>query len=220
MFEECDCMKLVDMSVREFVYEVDSAKPAPGGGSVSAVAAALGAGLLRMVGHLTLPKKKFQTLDEAVQSELISAHEALKTLEVRLLDLVDRDTDAFNAIMESFRMPKETEAEKIKRKKAIDRATLGAIEVPEAIAKIALEALEKAHWIVQYGNKNAISDVGVAVLMLYAGLEGACLNVMINLSGMEDTAHQNALKAQVETLLAGGQTARDTVLAAVRQALL
>ena len=210
-------MKLVDMSVREFVYEVDSAKPAPGGGSVSAVAAALGAGLLRMVGHLTLPKKKFKALDESVQSELIEAHETFKTLEVRLLDLVDRDTDAFNAIMEAFRMPKETELEQTKRKKAIQRATLGAIEVPEGIAEIALEALEKAHWIVQYGNKNAISDVGVAALMLYAGLEGACLNVMINVSGLDDAAKQATLKARVDAMLKAGQSARDTVLKAVHQ---
>lgn len=212
-------MKLVDMSVREFVYEVDSAKPAPGGGSVSAVAAALGAGLLRMVGHLTLPKKKFKALDDSVQSELIEAHEAFKTLEVRLLDLVDRDTDAFNAIMEAFRMPKETETEQTKRKKAIQRATLGAIEVPEGIAEIALEALKKAHWIVQYGNKNAISDVGVAALMLYAGLEGACLNVMINVSGLDDATLQATLKARVDTMLKTGQTARDKVLTAVHQSL-
>ncbi|MFW5865409.1 MAG: cyclodeaminase/cyclohydrolase family protein, partial [Candidatus Izemoplasmataceae bacterium] len=102
-------MKLVDLSLREFVYHIDSAEPAPGGGSVSAVASSMGTALLRMVGHLTIPKKKFQKLDSPIQEAMIKTHDSIKSLEIKLLDLVDRDTDAFNAIMACYRMPKETE---------------------------------------------------------------------------------------------------------------
>ncbi|MFH5881695.1 MAG: cyclodeaminase/cyclohydrolase family protein [Candidatus Izemoplasmataceae bacterium] len=212
-------MKLVDLSVREFVAEVDSASPAPGGGSVSAVAASMGVGLIRMVGHLTIPKKKFQKLDEAIQEKIIDAHESVKTLELKLIDLVDRDTDAFNAIMEAYRLPKDTDSEIKKRTKAVEQATLKAIEIPESIANIALEALRKIGAICTYGNKNALSDVGVSALMLYAGLEGACLNILINLSGLSDEAMKQDFTHKVDALIKEGKSLKEDVLTEVHQSL-
>ncbi len=212
-------MKLVDLTVREFVSEVDSASPAPGGGSVSAVAASLGSGLLRMIGHLTIPKKKFKTLEEDIQQEYINIHESLKGYETKLLDLVDRDTDAFNDIMRAFKMPKETDTEKKKRKQAIEQATLKAIEIPEQIASIAYEALKKVDFVRLYGNKNALSDVGVGALMLYAGLEGACLNVKINLPGLEDASIKTHYTEKVEAMLHDAKTIKDNLLKAIHESL-
>ncbi len=212
-------MRLVDLSVREFVCEVDSAAPAPGGGSVSALASALGTGLLRMVGHLTIPKKKFNKLDEDVQKHFIHNHEVLKTLENRLLELIDRDTEAFNEIMKAFKMPKETEQDQKKRSKAIEAATLKAIDVPENIAKVALEALEMVDLVSEYGNKNALSDVGVSALMLYAGLEGACLNVKINLPGLSDENLIKQYQTKIEDLLKKGEALKSAVLVKVHNAL-
>ena len=204
-------MKLVDLSVREFVYQVDSASPAPGGGSVSSLAASLGAGLLRMVGHLTIPKKKFSKLDEVIQQDFIANHESLKALENRLIELIDRDTEAFNAIMDGFKMPKETESEKKKRKKAI--------EIPETIAEIAYQGLQKADFVRQYGNKNALSDVGVSVLMLFAGLEGAVLNVKINLSGVSDDAFVASTTKKIDAMVEEAKTLKDTLLEAIHNDL-
>ena len=212
-------MKLVDLTVREFVAEVDSAAPAPGGGSVSAVSASMGAALIRMVGHLTIPKKKFQKLDETIQEQLIEAHESMKLLELKLLDLVDRDTDAFNAIMEAYRLPKETETDIKKRNKAIEQATLKAIDIPESIANIALEALKKIDLISTYGNKNALSDVGVGALTLYAGLEGACLNMLINLPGISDTKQKEVFIQQVESFISEGKRLKEATLAKITQSL-
>ncbi len=212
-------MKLIDHSVREFVREVDSASPAPGGGSVSAVAAAMGNGLLRMLGHLTIPKKKFKKLDEETQQAFISIHEKLKNHSNKLLDLTDRDTDAFNDIMHAFKMPKETDAEKKKRTKAIEQATLKAIEVPEGIADTAYEALKTADFIRRHGNQNALSDVGVGALMLYAGLEGACLNIKINLSGLSDDTLKAAYRDKVETLMHDAKTMTDQLLKAIHESL-
>ena len=212
-------MKLIDLSVREFVYEVDSAKPAPGGGSVSAVSAALGTGLLRMIGHLTIPKKKFGKLDEEIQDRYIKTHESLKSLEKTLLDLVDKDTDAFNGIMDAFKLPKETDQEKKKRKKAIESATIKAIEVPEGIADVAYEALKKVDFIRQYGNKNAISDVGVSALMLYSGLEGACLNIKINLSGVSDEQVKKMYSEKVEAMIHDAKIVQRNILDAIHKSL-
>lgn len=214
-----DTMKLIDLSVREFVYKVESASPAPGGGSVSALAATLGTGLLRMMGHLTIPKKKFKGLDDAVQSEYITIHESLKKDQKQLLDLIDRDTDAFNEIMDAFKLPKTTDKEKKYRKKAIENATIKAIEIPEKIADIALGALEKVDFIRKYGNKNAISDVGVSALMLYAGLEGACLNIKINLSGLSDQTQKREYKDKVQSLLNEGIEIKNGCMRAIHDVL-
>ncbi len=212
-------MKLIDHTVREFIREVDSASPAPGGGSVSAVAAAMGNGLLRMLGHLTIPKKKFQKLDEATQREFIDIHERLKGYSGKLLDLTDRDTDAFNDIMHAFKMPKETDAEKKKRAKAIEQATLRAIEVPEGIADVAYEALKTADFIRQHGNQNALSDVGVGALMLYAGLEGACLNIKINLPGLSDEEVKVKYRTKVDALLNDAKAMTNDLLEAIHESL-
>ena len=212
-------MKLVDLSVRDFVREVDSASPAPGGGSVSAVSASMGLALMRMVGHLTIPKKKFAKLDESVQRAFVDIHESLKGLQSKMLELVDKDTEAFNAIMDAFRMPKETESEQKKRNKVIEQATMKAIETPEAMADIAYIALKKADFIAKYGNKNALSDVGVSTLMLYAGLEGACLNVLINLPGISDLAQRKAYQEKVLKLMKEANDIKDQTLETIHAAL-
>lgn len=210
-------MKLVDLSLREFVYKVDSAQPAPGGGSVSGVATSLGTALIRMVGHLTIPKKKFQKLDTPIQEALIKTHESLKALESKVLDLVDRDTDAFNAIMECYRLPKETESDIKKRNKAIEQAMIRAIEVPEAIAEIALEALNKVDLLIHYGNQFALSDIGVGVLMLYAGLEGAALNMKINLANLTDEALKSSYMDKISMMLKQGSTLKNAHLEKVHE---
>ena len=212
-------MKLVDLTVREFIHEVDSAAPAPGGGSVSALSAALGASLLRMVGHLTIPKKKFNKLDESVQKDFIKIHENAKSIHTKLLDLIDRDTDAFNAIMNAYKLPKDSESDQSKRQKAIESATIKAIEVPLAIAELAAQALETADFILKYGNKNTISDIGVSVLTLYGGLEGACLNILINLPGLSDEELIKQFKTKAEDLINKATPIKQAVLEQVHQHL-
>ncbi len=212
-------MKLVDYSVHEFIKELDSASPAPGGGSASAVASAMGMGLSRMVGHLTIPKKKFKALNDAVQDAFVDAHEEIKTFEQRMIELIDEDTTAFNNIMKAFKMPKDTDEEKVKRKKAIQDATLGATNIPLEMARISLKVLKRIDVILKHGNKHAISDVGVSALLLYSGLEGAILNVKINLPGLGDQAYAADIKAEVETMLKDGMKLKTLILKQVHQSL-
>ncbi len=179
---------LVQKTVTEFINEVDSKSPAPGGGSVSALASSLGAALAGMVGHLTVGKKKFKALDEETQNEFKSSFEKLVTLKEEFVVLVDKDTDSFNVFMDAMALPKSTDEEKAVRKAAMEAGTLEAIKVPLRIAQASLEALKELEVIVVNGNKNAASDVGVGALLIHSGLEGAILNVKINLPGLSDEA--------------------------------
>jgi len=211
--------KLIEYSVKDFVFETDSASPAPGGGSVSALAGSLGIALARMVGHLTIPKKKFHKLDESIQEQIIDFHDKVKKTEVRLLELIDEDTNAFNAIMKAFKMPKDTDGEKAARKERIEQATLKAIEVPETIAGLSFGILKEMTLLKDYGNKNALSDVGVSALMLYASIEGAILNVKINLPGISDDTLKQDLTQKVTTILAEAKQLSDQLLKSVHDSL-
>jgi len=210
-------MKLIDLSVHEFVRDLDSPKPAPGGGSTSALAGAMGIGLSRMVGHLTIPKKKFKNLDTDIQDEIVALHEGVKNQEQRLLDLIDEDTNAFNAIMRAFKMPKETDEEKKERKKAIEDATYKATEVPLEIVRIAHDVLGRLKPLLEYGNQNAISDIGVGALMLYAGLEGAAMNVKINLSSLKDETYKQKVSEEVESHMKDGKRLSEEITSKVHE---
>lgn len=179
-------MSLVELKVTDFINKVDSNEPAPGGGSVSALSVSLGASLTRMVGHLTVPKKAFKAFDEDIQNQVFASLEKLEVLKKELVLLIDKDTDAFNEIMKAFKLPKGNDEEKKARSKAIQDATLLAIEVPYQVAQKGLEALDECSLFIQYGNQNCLSDVAVGALMLEAGIQGALLNVLINLGMLKD----------------------------------
>jgi len=210
-------MKLIDYSVRDFIKELDSASPAPGGGSASAFAATMGMALARMVGHLTIPKKKFKALDDAVQDKFIDIHESMRELERRTLELIDEDTEAFNLIMKAFKMPKDTDKDKATRKDAIEKATYKATEVPLEIARISYKILQDLEHIANYGNKHAISDVGVSALLLYSGLEGALLNVKINVPSLSDEAFVARVNEEIQKLSNEGKRLKEEILKTVEQ---
>jgi len=197
-------MKLVDKNIMDFIDEVDSASPAPGGGSVSALAGSLGVSLSRMVGHLTVNKKKFKGLSEEVQGEFINRFEELGAVKDELNVLIDRDTEAFNYVMAAFKLPKETDGEKAERKEAIEAATYKAIDVPMMIAELSYRGLELIEYFVEYGNKNAITDLGVSSLLLATALEGAILNVKINLPGISDAEYVRTTGDKCSEMLKNG----------------
>lgn len=190
-------MNLTKLSIEEFLQEVDSKSPAPGGGSVSALSSSLGVSLGRMVGHLTFGKKKFNELDLKLQKEMEKNFEELQKLGEKLLKLIDRDTDNFNLLMGAFKLPKDTEEEIKKRNEEIERTTLEATYTPLEIGMLSAEVLEKLKIFVKYGNKNAITDVGVACLLCEAGGKGAILNVKINLPSINNMEIVEKIKKQI-----------------------
>jgi len=205
-------MKLVDLKVSEFINEVDSKSPAPGGGSVAALSSSLGVALTRMVGHLTTSKKKFLSLEHQIQFEFHDVLSALSMIKDQLMLLVDADTDAFNQIMTAYQMPKETETEITQRQIKIQEATERAIMVPIKVASLSLAALHHLPFMIEYGNKQAISDLGVATLALATGIDGACMNVLINLPGLENQIASAQYRKQVDQLVEEAHKIRDEVL--------
>lgn len=178
-------MNLIDLKVIDFLNEVDSTSPAPGGGSVAALSTLLGISLIRMYGHLSIGKKKFLKLEEDIQNKFIKAFNKLDDLKNELLPLVQKDTEAFNLVMQAFKLPKETDNEKLQRKKAILNGTKESIKVPLQVAQISLKALEVSQDLRDYGNMNSITDFGVGLNSIYNGLIGAIYNVKINLPGLD-----------------------------------
>lgn len=193
-------MKLVDLSVKSFVAEVDSKSPAPGGGSVSSLMSAMGVALVRMVGHLSVDKKKFLALDPKVQFEFKDIIKELELIKEELIHLIDSDTEAFNLIVKAYQMPKNTEEEMIQRKEKIQEGTMQAIMVPLKVATLSLSAMQQFDFILKYGNKQTVSDLGVATLALSSGALGAIMNVMINLPGLEDEIARHQFENQIEVL--------------------
>lgn len=173
---------LINMTLTQFANETASESPAPGGGSISAYMAALGVSLGTMVANLSSHKKGWDEQWETF-SNWAAKGQALKE---ELLKLVDKDTAAFNKIMDAFGLPKNTDEEKTIRAKAIQDATLFATEVPYITMQKAFEGFEICKAMVEIGNPNSITDAGVGVLSIRSAIYGAYLNVKINASGLKD----------------------------------
>jgi formiminotetrahydrofolate cyclodeaminase len=189
--------KLVKQNIKMFLDEVASSSPAPGGGSVAALAGALGAALTSMVCNLTKAKQGY----EPVQNEIAETLEKSEELRKDLTDLIDRDTDAFNEVIKALQMPKETEEQKEQRRNAMQTAFKQAAEVPLQTARKCVQILEVAHVVAEKGNKNSISDAAVSALMAQTGVQAAMLNVRINLSSIKDQDYVQQVTTELQELL-------------------
>jgi glutamate formiminotransferase/formiminotetrahydrofolate cyclodeaminase len=206
---------LATKRVSEFIDEVAAISPAPGGGSVSALAAALGSALTSMVCHLTIGKKKY----EDVQDEMIRALGQADELRAKLTDLIDQDTEAFNDVMRAFGLPKDTEEQKLRRSEAIQEATRQATLVPLEVMKLSEQAITLAKAAAEKGNVNSISDAGVAGLILKAACEGAAYNVRINLATLKDTRFVAETKTLADAMLTNVEILADGIRERVERGL-
>lgn len=188
--------RLASLSVRDFADEVSGDSPAPGGGSVAALAGAMGAALAAMVGNLTAGKKGYEESRAALVSMAIAA-QARKS---ELLRLVDRDTRAYESVIEALRLPKGTDAQREVRRMALEEANRAATLVPLETARSCLDAMRQCLVAVEKGNKNSVTDGAVGALVARAGLEGALLNVRINLRGIEDGEFRSSLEKEAGIL--------------------
>jgi len=173
---------LVNMTLRGFADELSMDSPAPGGGSVAALCGALSAALAAMVANLTVGKKGY----EAVHNDMVATAVRGQALKDQLLDAVDRDTRAFNKVMEAFRLPKTTPEQAAEKDRAVEDANKEATLVPLEVLEKAVEAAGLARTAAAGGNRNSVSDAGVAGLAAEAAGEGAYYNVLINLAGIKD----------------------------------
>lgn len=192
---------LKDMTIEGFLAETASNSPAPGGGSVSALAGALGAALSSMVGELSIGKDTDDETKKMMHSYIYSCKNLMKALQ----EGIDKDTEAFNTVMEAFRMPKAGEAEKEKRMEKIQLAMKKAAEVPYETAVLSLEVMKIALEMLEKGNKNAASDAAVSGLLGFAALNGAMNNVKINLNSVKDTKYVQEMEEKVKSLTLKGE---------------
>jgi glutamate formiminotransferase/formiminotetrahydrofolate cyclodeaminase len=206
---------LASMTVERFVDEVSSNSPAPGGGSVAALAGSLGAALAAMVANLTVGKAGYESAWKS-SSALAERAQALKA---SLLRAVDDDTKAFDDVLTAMRLPKGTDAEKGARSTAIAAAYEKATSVPLATARLCLEAIVLAEEAARTGNRNSASDAGVGALLAKAGLEAAILNVRINLPSVREGAFKAATVAEIADLHAKSAGPLANTLAAVEASL-
>jgi len=202
-------------TVEQYLADASSAKPAPGGGSVSALAGALGASMGAMAANFTVGKKKFAPVEPLVKELLakLAEHEAA------LLALVDDDVVAYTSVSRAYRMPKGTEQQREARAEAIQGALVAAMAVPRRIVQHCADVLDVLRQLVDVANPNLISDVGVSALLARAALEGGILNVEINLASLKDRPLRAAVRGEIEAARRAAGEAADEVLAKVRAAV-
>jgi glutamate formiminotransferase/formiminotetrahydrofolate cyclodeaminase len=199
---------LLALSTRGFVERLGSRTPAPGGGSASALATAMGAALGAMVGWTTYGKRKFEEKDAVMRRLIPPLDEAMRAL----LPLVDRDTRAFDAYLAAVSLPKETGEEKATRHAAMQAGLEAAVQVPLEVMRTADRCWEPMVEMAAHGNPASRSDLEVGAKLLEAGIWGACRNVLINLPGVDDEAFRRTTLAEAESLAARAAVQRDRVL--------
>ena len=177
-----DNMKLADLSIKEFLAKTASGSPVPGGGSIAALSAAIAAGLSEMVANLTIGKKGYEAAEEQMKGIAKDAAEYRN----KLIKDIDRDSDAYNDVLAAFRLSKATEHEQNIRKQAIQDAFKNASLVPLNVAKNAFKIIDLAEAVVKHGNKNAVTDGIVAVMMARTAVLSSLYNVKINLASIKD----------------------------------
>lgn len=208
-------MKLVEMQINDIIAVLGSDTPAPGGGSASALAAAQGIALTKMVTELTIGKKKYAEFEDEI--ELLQ--KKAKSLQEGLLRAIDEDTEAFNQVSAVFGLPKTTEEEKKARREAMQSALKGAAVTPFSMMEKIVDALKVTQAAVGKSNTNAASDLGVAALNLKAALQGAWLNVLINLASIKDEMFVRQYRKAGESLVEEGSKIADATYQQILESL-
>jgi formiminotetrahydrofolate cyclodeaminase len=184
----------IDDSVRNYLDEISSSSPTPGGGNVSAFSGVLASSLGIMVCNLTIGKKKYADVEEEIKDikfELSLAKE-------EFLNLAEKDNQAFDKVMKAFKLPKDTDEQKKVRTESIEAATLEAAEAPAEVLKYCGKIVQLFQTLAEKGNQNSVSDVGVAAALISTAAEGAYLNVLINCSSLSNqTVAREILKKNV-----------------------
>lgn len=205
-------MKMLEKPATQFLSELSSNAPIPGGGGASAAVGAFAAALGMMVTNLTIGKKKYADYEEEVKA----VRDRLEGLRDQLIDLVDGDAVAFEPLSKAYSIPKDDP----ERDTIMENALYEASVVPMSIMETVLAAAKELEILVEKGSKLAVSDVGVGILFAQAAIEGASLNVYINTKSMKDRERAAALDAKADAIIAEGAALKariyDGVLAAIK----
>lgn len=202
MISEGSNEPLASMSVRSFVELVGARTSAPGGGSVSALIASMGAGLGAMMGWMTYGTKKFETLDADMRRLIPPLHERMK----KLIPMIDADTNAFNDYMTAMKLPKDTTEQKKHRKELMQEGLKKAINVPLGVMRTADECWQYMIQLAKLGNQSSASDLAVGAKSLETGIWGALKNVEINMGQIEDEKYKKAVMKEAGEIMERAKT--------------
>ena len=191
-------MKIADMKVTELINEIGSDSPAPGGGAVAGLAGGIGVALTMMVNGLTLSKKGFEDDRERILDAIAKGTE----LKERFVDVMNRDSEVFDTLIDSLALPKNNDAQKAIRRGAVQASFRNCTEVPLAMMEVCLESIDLLAGLVGTTNPNVVSDLGIAALTLKTAMQSAWLNVLINLSSLKDKAFADECCKRGEEMLA------------------
>lgn len=195
-----------DTPLQQFLDELASQSSTPGGGSAAAIMGAMGAALVSMVCNLTVGKQNYAEVGELMANTLAQA----EALRARLIGLVQADIRAFDAVMAAYGLPRQTEPEKQARSARIQEALKGATEAPLECAQACADIIALSRVVAEQGNRNVVSDAGVAVLAAHAALRSAALNVQINIKAIKDSEFVAQASRRLEAILASvGQECED-----------
>ena len=198
-------------SIEEFAGSLSSAKPVPGGGGACAAAGAFAAALGMMVANLTVGKKRYADVEEEMKESLIR----LGVLRDQLLELIDKDAEAFEPLSRAYGLPRETPDQREEKERVLEAALYEASMVPLEIMERILEAMEDLEILSKKGSRIVISDAGVGVLFAQAALDGASLNVFINTKLMKDRDRAQRIDEKAEDLIRQGQEYKERIYSAV-----
>ena len=204
-----------DKPIQTFLDELASKSSTPGGGSAAAIMGAMGAALVSMVCNLTIGKQNYLDVEDDMKDVLRRAEE----LRQRLTDMVRADVEVFDQVMAAYGLPKETDTQKTARSETIQSALRAATEVPLNCARACAEAIVLTQRVAEKGNRNVISDAGVAVLAAYAALRSAALNVHINAGAIKDKGFVEERLAELGQITNGADALTEQVYALVRNKL-
>lgn len=208
-------MMLRKLTVTDFINELASNSPAPGGGSVAALSASLASALCSMVCSLTVGKKCYNELADDKKALIDDTLKVTDKFKTEFLEFMDKDADEFLKLMDAFKLPKNTDEEKAARSQKINEANIAVLNSPLETAKHAYEIYDYILIACNYGNKNAASDAGVAALLTQAAIEGAVLNVKINIPSIKDEKLVKEANTICDDLVKNGIKKRDEILAIV-----
>ena len=204
-----------DSSVEKFLDDLASSAPTPGGGSAAAIMGGMGAALVSMVCNLTIGKKNYAEVEEDMKALLAQA----ESLRGRLTDMVKHDVDAFDGLMAAYGLPKDTDDQKATRSQAIQDSLKAATDAPLACARACADVIAFSLTAAEKGNRNVLSDAGVAALAAQAALRSAALNVDINVPSIKDADFAASRRAEIDGLLAKWVAEADRVVEVVKSKL-
>ncbi len=203
---------LKDLSLADYLAKTASGDPVPGGGSSAALNAALAAALTEMVARLTIGRKNFERVD----AEMRAAAESASTLRQKLIEDIDRDSDAYAQVLRAFQMPKGTEAEKVGRDRAVQDAFKQAALVPLGVARAAVALMDLGRTVIAKGNPNAASDGAAGVLAACMAARAAIYNVRINLGSIKDEPFTSETRREADRLEAEAEAKEKEILSLVK----